>query len=218
MTDDTPAPQTDRRSFSFASIAMAGGLAASYGTVGYIGFQFLKPQGGSKRAWMLVKPLKEFAVGSSLRFRTPAGATVNITRRADAGAVEDFKALSSVCPHLGCQVHWEQQKNRYFCPCHNGTFDADGVGTGGPPGDAGQSLGSFELRVERGLLYIEVPLETLAMCDPEGGPEGGIQELGDDDARRGPGLDPCLDPSFDPRNGNGPGPELRRSDNGGRPA
>ena len=182
MTDETPAPETDRRSFSFASIAMAGGLAASYGTVGYIGF------------------------------RTPAGATVNITRSADAGAVEDFKALSSVCPHLGCQVHWEQQKNRYFCPCHNGTFDADGVGTGGPPGDAGQSLGSFELRVERGLLYIEVPLETLAMCDPEGGPEGGIQEMGDDDARRGPGLDPCLDPR------SGPGPDLRRSDNGGRPA
>lgn len=206
MTDDTPAPKTDRRSFSFASIAMAGGLAASYGTVGYIGFQFLKPQRGSKRGWMLVKPLKEFAVGSSLRFRTPAGANVNITRRTDGATADDFNALSSVCPHLGCQVNWEAQNNRYFCPCHNGTFDADGVGTGGPPGDAGQSLGSFDLRVEKGLLYIEVPLETLVMSYPP----ARCEELGEDDIPRGPGHDPCLDPSLKP--------DLDANNQGGRPA
>jgi len=205
MTDDTRAPDTDRRSFSLASVAMATGLAASYGTVGYIGFQFLKPQKGAKTAWMLVKPLKEFALGASLRFKTPAGATVNITRRADKGVAEDFKALSSVCPHLGCQVHWEAQKNRYFCPCHNGTFDPDGKGTGGPPGDAGQSLGEFELMVQNDLLFIEVPLNTLAMLDELERREG-VEELPQDELPRGPGHDPCLDPDLDPNR------------NGGRPA
>lgn len=94
MTDDTRAPEADRRSFSLASVAMATGLAASYGTVGYIGFQFLKPQRGSKNAWMLVKPLKEFALGATLRFKTRvvAGATRKVVLRQllDAFAPLDF--------------------------------------------------------------------------------------------------------------------------------
>ena len=200
MTDDkeapSGAPETDRRSFSIASIAMTGGLAASYGMLGYVGFQFLKPQRGSKRGWMLVKPVGEIAVGDTIRFRTPAGATVNITRRKQGGTADDFKALSSVCPHLGCQVHWESQNNRYFCPCHNGVFDPDGKGIGGPPGDAGQTLGEFNLSVENNLLFIEVPLETLAMGG-EGGCGGGCGEgeiLPEHGNPRGPGHDPCLGP------------------------
>lgn len=188
MSEDQTAPPTgpDRRTFSVATAAMATGLAAGYGTMGYIAFEFLKPQGNSKRGWMFVKPVKEFTVGSSLRFRAPDGATINITRSGNAGTAADFKALSSVCPHLGCQVHWEAKNNRYFCPCHNGTFDPDGKGTGGPPGDAGQSLGSYELRVEAGLLYIDVPMERLAQAD------AACEQLEDDGTPRGPGHDPCL--------------------------
>ena len=59
-----------------------------------------------------------------------------------------------------------------------------GTATGGPPGEAGQSLPQFPLKVEKGLLYIEVPLEELAMGEGEvlekiAGPPG-------------PGHDPCL--------------------------
>jgi len=179
---------TDRRTFSVASTAMAAGLAAGYGMMGYVAFQFLKPQGRTKRGWMFVKPVKEFEVGGSLRFRAPDGSTINITRAGNTGTAEDFTALSSVCPHLGCQVHWEQKNNRYFCPCHNGTFDPQGKATGGPPAAAGQSLGTYELRVEAGLLYIEVPIERLAHAGSR------CEQLEDDGSPRGPGHDPCLAP------------------------
>ncbi len=70
-------------------------------------------------------------------------------------------ALSSTCPHLGCKVHWEAPENRFFCPCHNGAFDPSGRAIAGPPAEAGQSLGRYPLRIEGGLLYIEVPTERL---------------------------------------------------------
>lgn len=174
-----------RRGVSVAGIAMAGGLVAGYGAFAAICGRFLYPARSTLKGWMLVSPVGELAVGASLRFRTPAGATVNITRRGLAGGSDDFIALSSTCPHLGCQVHWERDKNRYFCPCHNGTFDPEGKGTGGPPGEAGQSLPRYPLRVQDGLLYIEVPMQTLAdageVVDPGECPEG-------------PGHDPCLRP------------------------
>jgi hypothetical protein len=85
---------------------------------------------------------------------------------------------------LGCQVRWEPQNNRYFCPCHNGTFDTTGKATGGPPGEAGQSLPRYGLRIDSGLLYIEVPVEHLSTPL-----QAGLVEVV---SPQGPGHDPCL--------------------------
>ena len=84
-----------------------------------------------------------------------------MARRAEQGTAEDFVALSSTCPHLGCQVHWQPGEKRFFCPCHNGTFDPEGRALSGPPFEAGQSLGRYPLKIEDGVLFIEVPMEAL---------------------------------------------------------
>jgi len=144
-----------RRTFLFAGAAMAGGLAAGYGMFASIAVRFLYSGAAGDRVWVFVSSLQQMRKGDSVRFRAPDGATINVTRSGDAGTAADFLALSSTCPHLGCQVHWEGDKNRYFCPCHNGVFDPSGRGTGGPPGEAGQSLKQYPLRVENGLLFLE---------------------------------------------------------------
>ncbi|HVS18109.1 MAG TPA: Rieske (2Fe-2S) protein [Planctomycetota bacterium] len=186
MSDPTPPPPAtppaaDRRGFlhGASSIAMAGGLAAAYGTFGYMAGSFLYPARERARAWVFVTDLARIAVGQSIPFRAPNGERIAIARQGGGGGVEDFVALSSTCPHLGCQVHWEGQNDRFFCPCHNGVFDRDGVGVSGPPGEAGQSLPRYPLKVEGGLLYIEVPIETerIAAIGP-----------------RGTGHDDCLQP------------------------
>jgi Rieske Fe-S protein len=153
----------DRRTFlsSASSFAMAGGMVAGYGTLAYMAGRFLYPSEGRKLAWLYVIEVERMKPGDAMRYRTPAGQTVTITRRSDTGTVEDFLALSSTCPHLGCQVHWEGQNNRFFCPCHSGTFDPDGKAVSGPPAEAKQSLPHFALQIERGLLFIEVPVETI---------------------------------------------------------
>lgn len=152
-------PSEERRSFlsSASSWMMAGGLAAGYGTFAYTAGQFLFLNQPADANWMFVTDLQSFPVGKSTTFRAPAGQTIIITRIADSGLTGDFIALSDVCPHLGCHVHWELQNQRFFCPCHNGAFDASGKPLEGPPKDANQSLPTYPLMVEKGLLFIDVP-------------------------------------------------------------
>lgn len=143
---------------------MAGGLTLGYGMFVAMAGQYLFPSGENK-AWMFVADLAGFPPGGSLAFESPGGVKAVITRKAEAKeaepSVEDFLALSSVCPHLGCRVHWELAKNRFFCPCHNGEFDPAGNATGGPPAQANQKLARYPLKIEHGMLLIEMPLETL---------------------------------------------------------
>ena len=58
---------------------------------------------------------------------------------------------------------------RFFCPCHNGAFDPQGRATEGPPAAAEQSLTRFPLKVENGLLYIQVPLDAVSTGQAEEG-------------------------------------------------
>ncbi len=37
-----------------------------------------------------------------------------------------LKALSAICPHLGCTVPWDPGRNEFVCPCHGGVFSPDG--------------------------------------------------------------------------------------------
>jgi Rieske Fe-S protein len=127
----------------------------------FIAGRFLYSNAPRKLAWMFVAEAAKLRVGDTLEFRTPAGQKVTLTRRGQEGTADDFLALSSTCPHLGCQVHWESQNNRFFCPCHNGAFDPLGKPTAGPPAAANQSLQQYPLKVENGLVLIEAPTELL---------------------------------------------------------
>lgn len=170
----------ERRSFfgRVSGLAMAAGLVGGYGAFGAIAVRYLYPDRGPEKAWLFVAVAGDFRPGTSRLYTSPDGARITIARRGDTGEVGDFTALSSVCPHLGCQVHWEAVNNRFFCPCHNGVFAPDGKAISGPPGDAGQTLSRYPLRIDKGLLFIEAAVESLTACN--------------DAAPPGPGHDPCL--------------------------
>lgn len=156
------AAKSDRRRFlsSTSSMAMLGGLAAGYGTFFYLAGRFVYPAHGTVVAWQYVGRVDELQAGESFDYMSPAGERVVVARR--DGQRDGFVALSSVCPHLGCQVHWVSSRGEFFCPCHNGVFDRQGKAISGPPAAAGQSLKRYPLKVEGGLLLIEIPLETVS--------------------------------------------------------
>ncbi len=165
-----------RRSFLSTSVTaiMAGGLVGGYGTFFAMAGRYFYPS-GDNRQWVFVSAVDRIAPGESFPFQSPGGVPVMITRRAETStkssgdedqtdetiSVDSFLALSSVCPHLGCRVHWESNNNRFFCPCHNGSFDAEGVATSGPPAAEGQVLPQYALQIVDGSLYIEMPITSI---------------------------------------------------------
>ena len=50
--------------------------------------------------------------------------------RATEGA--PIRAFSTVCPHLGCGVDFNEKTNKFDCPCHASSFDLDGRRLSGP--------------------------------------------------------------------------------------
>ena len=154
----------ERREF-FSSAAMVGGLAAGYGAFAFMAGQYLYPTEARTKVWLFVTRLADLRVGGSVSYEGPTGITVVIARHGDDGTATDFIALSDICPHLGCRVQWQPHKNRFFCPCHNGVFNPQGRAIEGPPADEGQSLASYPLEVEGGLLFIEVPVVGLGSSE-----------------------------------------------------
>ena len=56
--------------------------------------------------------------GSSVAaYRTPQG---------------ELLAVSPVCTHLGCKVHWNGEEKSWDCPCHGSRFHPDGTVIEGP--------------------------------------------------------------------------------------
>ena len=168
VASETVSGDVNRRSF-LTSAVMCGGLAAGYGTFFVMAGRFLYSS-GSPLAWMYVAPASEIKPGSARSFTSPTGLTVVITRNADSAEnqsppADDFLALSSICPHLGCRVHWEPHNDRFFCPCHNGAFDPTGQPIAGPPKADNQSLPEYPLMVADGQLFIEMPVESIGEND-----------------------------------------------------
>ncbi len=143
----------DRRTW-LASAAMALGLLLSYGTLAVQGMMYLLPQQIGRRGRKLFAGrLVDYRVGGVRTFLDLEGNDI-LVKRDDNG----LKAFSSVCPHLGCRVHWVDAEKHFFCPCHRGVFDETGIAISGPPADGGQRLSEVPLDVDKdgGVVYIEV--------------------------------------------------------------
>ncbi len=148
---------------------MCGSLLASYGTFAYYSGRFLLPSIDRSGTWQFLSTEEELKAAGSMQYTAPSGAKVVVASHDDPE--HPFLALSSVCPHLGCMVHWEPTNNRFFCPCHNGAFDKKGKAVSGPPAAASQSLKQYPVKVEEGLVFVKVPTHNVTA---ESGAPGGV--------------------------------------------
>ncbi|MBI5547118.1 MAG: ubiquinol-cytochrome c reductase iron-sulfur subunit [Deltaproteobacteria bacterium] len=57
------------------------------------------------------------------------GVPVDVRRGPDGGVV----AFSLICTHQGCTVAWSEKDLAFVCPCHGGSYSADGNPLRQPP-------------------------------------------------------------------------------------
>jgi Rieske Fe-S protein len=75
-----------------------------------------------------------------------------------------LRALSSICPHLGCTVPWNKNKKQFVCPCHGATFAADGTRISGP---SLRGMDTLETTVQGGQLLVRFQYFRQLVSDKE---------------------------------------------------
>jgi menaquinol-cytochrome c reductase iron-sulfur subunit len=63
----------------------------------------------------------------------------------------DVTVFSPICTHLGCGYRWDDEQNRFLCPCHGSSFDVSGQVLSGP---APRPLDPLPTKVENGRLLV----------------------------------------------------------------
>lgn len=149
----------DRTRLSRRRICQLGGVAAcgvAAGGATVLTGDFLSPR-------VLFEPPTRFTLGPPEA--VDLGSVVSredfrayVIRRPDG-----FRALSSVCTHLGCITRYQAGERIIACPCHGSRFDLDGEVLAGP---APRPLPWFEMRLSsRGEIEVdtgsEVPTGTV---------------------------------------------------------
>ena len=63
-----------------------------------------------------------------------------------------FLALSRSCTHLGCTVPWDDDAQRFVCPCHASSFDLHGDVVEPP---APRAMDLFEVTIENDIVRVD---------------------------------------------------------------
>ncbi len=66
-----------------------------------------------------------------------------------------FLAISPICTHLGCTITWDEEKQKFICPCHGSTFNMVGEVLSSP---ATRPLDIFPTRIEDGKIIVNIEL------------------------------------------------------------
>ena len=138
MAEDEKDNELPRRDFLALSWRIVAALAAGEGA--YMGLRFLasRKAEGSFGQVVTAGVASDFPVGTISPFDTDRFLLI---RFEDGG----FLALSTRCTHLACTVTWNDQRQRFICPCHGSEFQRDGT-VFNPP--APRPLDRFPVTIE----------------------------------------------------------------------
>lgn len=130
---------------------MGGSLALSYGLLAFFAGRFLYPLRKRPRVReIFVATRREIEPSRPVSWTAPNGQKILINN-----VDGELLALSNVCPHLGCKVHWDGVNQQFLCPCHQGAFDKNGLAIAGPPAAEGKNLNRYDLKLEGDAVYLK---------------------------------------------------------------
>lgn len=150
-----------RRNFltgTFAVLATVGALHIGLPAARFLVGNSLEP---AETNWVELGALDSFPADQVNRVNYSVKVTDawrEVTRRGtvyvfstDGGA--SYEVLDGTCTHLGCIVHWRDEKQVFGCPCHQAVFSQQGEVISGPPPEPLHQLAS---KIIDGKLFAEV--------------------------------------------------------------
>jgi cytochrome b6-f complex iron-sulfur subunit len=137
-----------RRDFITTTL-MGSGLFAGLIFWSVYAIQFLFPSMRTPPTRKVFVAMKDkILTGDSYKFNDLKGNKITIVNTG-----KEYIALSTKCTHLGCQVLWKNSESVFYCPCHDGYFDAQGKVMKGPPP---KPLNTYKVEVVDQAIYIHV--------------------------------------------------------------
>ncbi len=115
--------QVTRRRFLVGAGAAACGVVAAGS--GVLAADFLRPR-------VLFEPPTRFSLGPPDAMEIGQVITIEQHRAYVMRLSSGFRALSSVCTHLGCITRYQGDRKQIACPCHGSQFNLDGEVLAGP--------------------------------------------------------------------------------------
>ena len=150
-------PDLSRRSFMKFVLGLLGAVAAV--EIGGVSLAYLKSRSDENQTGglILAGPLADFALGSVTSFEREGFFLI----RDEQG---DFLAVHRRCPHLGCNVLWQAEKNQFVCPCHASNFDEYGDFESAP---VPRPLDTITVQIEDAYVYVDTAqVNTRERFDP----------------------------------------------------
>lgn len=158
---DEQQTQISRRRFHAMTVWAVGGFisaAIALPAIAYIIDPALKS--GKAQDWVRLGSTSKVELGLPTLFKVTVEQQTGWIKNEQEISVyvltdngRDYAAMSNICTHLGCRVRWVADRNQFFCPCHNGQFDKEGLVVAGPPP---RPLDRYEVKVESDQLFIKV--------------------------------------------------------------
>ncbi len=151
-----------RRTFiSGLAVAVAGLVAGSFGLPAVDSLLLAGTSNQPDSQWLTLCPLAALVPGVPNGFPfarkvRKAGWSESLQTGIAYAVTHDgsnVQVLANVCSHGGCRVTWQQERQAFLCPCHEGLFGADGRVLVGPPQ---RPLEQFPCRVVNGQVQIQV--------------------------------------------------------------
>ena len=143
---------------SFLKVLPLGVVAGVFASLGGAAFRFLRPRlAAASDRWLDVANVSELSGPQPVTRKVVAEhiagwAVTTEEHNVFVLPANGNQVLSAVCPHEGCEVAWQQNTNRFACPCHESYFAADGSRISGP---ARRGLDTLPARVQDGKLQVQ---------------------------------------------------------------
>jgi nitrite reductase/ring-hydroxylating ferredoxin subunit len=161
VTDPDSGPRSWRREFPYSwdsdegvsrrellnfAVYASGALFAATAVIAGIGFI----RRGSTAASKPIARAADIPQGQAVYFHYPSDALGDEAMLLHLPSGQ-FVAYNQTCTHLSCGVYYQADRQRLFCPCHEGVFSPDtGEPTAGPPQ---RRLTRITLSQQDGMLY-----------------------------------------------------------------